>query len=90
VKRSDVRRGNSSERLYDWGWHKASRRFLDLHPLCVDCQKDGVFKVANVVDHDPPHKGDLAKFWDRSTWFSRCKRHHDIKTATRDGGFGHQ
>jgi hypothetical protein len=35
---------------------------------------------ATEVDHEPPHGGDMQKFWDRSTWRSRCKPHHSAKT----------
>jgi 5-methylcytosine-specific restriction protein A len=45
--------------------------------------------AATVVDHIVPHKGDKVKFWDSSNWQSLCKRCHDAKTATEDGGFGH-
>jgi 5-methylcytosine-specific restriction protein A len=44
--------------------------------------------AANVVDHIKPHKGDQALFWCRDNWQSLCKRCHDYKTATEDGGFG--
>jgi 5-methylcytosine-specific restriction protein A len=27
-------------------------------------------------------------FWDSKNWQSLCKHHHDVKTATEDGGFG--
>jgi 5-methylcytosine-specific restriction protein A len=48
-----------------------------------------MIRQATVVDHKIPHKGDMKLFWDRSNWQSLCKCHHDIKTATEDGGFGH-
>lgn len=90
TRTTDIRRGNSSQRLYGWRWHKARTAFLQQHGLCIDCLKEQVYTVANVVDHQPPHRGDPVKFWDRSTWFPRCKHHHDVKTATQDGGFGHE
>lgn len=48
--------------------------------MCVDC---GV--QATDVDHDPPHMGDMAAFWDTSTWFSRCHSCHSKRTTGRDG-----
>lgn len=45
---------------------------------------------ATVVDHVIPHKGDKKFFWDENNWQPLCKRHHDIKTATEDGGFGRE
>jgi 5-methylcytosine-specific restriction protein A len=44
---------------------------------------------ATVVDHIIPHKGDMAIFWNKSNHQALCKTHHDIKTASEDGGFGH-
>jgi len=44
-------------------------------------------KVAVVVDHKIPHRGDMNLFWDRSNWQSMAKTCHDKKTATEDGGF---
>lgn len=43
---------------------------------------------AKVVDHIIPHKGDTRLFWDEGTHQSLCKRYHDKKAATKDGGFG--
>ena len=78
-------------RLYNYEWQKARAEFLKEHPLCQCPACDGGRKrlsAANVVDHDPPHRGDLTKFWDRSTWRAMAKACHDRKTATQDGGFG--
>jgi 5-methylcytosine-specific restriction protein A len=71
-------------RLYDRRWRAESKAFLAAHPFCADCGE-----AAAVVDHDTPHRGDAAIFWDQSRWVTRCKRDHDRKSATRDGGFGH-
>lgn len=46
--------------------------------------------MAEVVDHIQSHKGDMRLFWDESNWQPLCKRHHDIKTASEDGGFGNK
>lgn len=48
---------------------------------------EGQLTEAKVVDHIKPHRGDKELFWDSTNWQSLCKRHHDIKTATEDGGF---
>jgi len=69
--------------LYDRRWRTESKTFLAAHPSCADCGE-----AATVVDHDTPHGGDAAIFWDKSRWVARCKRDHDRKSATRDGGFG--
>lgn len=63
--------------------------YLRQNPLCVHCEEEGLINPAEVVDHIKPHKGDTTLFWDsENNWQPLCKRHHDIKTATEDGGFG--
>jgi 5-methylcytosine-specific restriction protein A len=83
-------RPSAASRGYGARWRKARMYFLTIHPLCVDCEKESVVKSATVVDHIIPHKGNQELFWQMSNWQSLCKQHHDIKTATQDGGFGHK
>lgn len=82
-KRVYVRRGSATKQGYGYRWTQYRLSFLRANPLCVRC---GVAAV--VVDHITPHKGDVALFWDRANHQSLCKRDHDIKTSTEDGGFG--
>lgn len=89
-RRQDSQRGTAAERGYGYRWQQARERFLKRYPLCVHCLKDGQTQAAEVVDHKIPHKGDKALFWDQDNWQGLCKRHHDVKTATEDGGFGRQ
>lgn len=89
-KQYDKQRGSSSERGYNSRWQKARQTYLKRNPLCVECMKDNQIEPAVVVDHIKPHKGDVVLFWDKSNWQPLCKRHHDIKTASKDGGFGNR
>lgn len=97
------RRGSAHERGYTSAWTRARTHYLRAHPLCAHCAREGVVTAATVVDHITPPRlrdaldsGDAgliarakALFWDSlRNWQSLCKRHHDIKTATEDGGFG--
>lgn len=96
------RRGSAHERGYTSVWAKARAKYLLKHPLCVRCDEDGRVEAATVVDHIKPHRlkpaldsKDEAKiarakalFWDTGNWAPLCKHHHDVKTATEDGGFG--
>lgn len=77
---------SKTKRLYGRRWRKASRVFLEDHPLCARCWPDIV--EATVVDHIIPHKGDMELFWDGSNWQTLCTRCHNQKTANEDGGFG--
>nr|WP_094247944.1 HNH endonuclease signature motif containing protein [Paenibacillus sp. RUD330] len=81
-------RGTAAERGYDARWRAYRALFLQEYPLCKHCLKDEAYTPAEVVDHIKPHKGDLVLFWDPKNHQPLCKRHHDIKTATEDGGFG--
>jgi 5-methylcytosine-specific restriction endonuclease McrA len=54
------------------------------------CQWPGCPREGFCVDHRIPHKGVPAVFFDRGNLWLLCKRHHDRKTATHDGGFGRE
>jgi 5-methylcytosine-specific restriction protein A len=84
----DKKRGTAHQRGYDGRWRKAREGFLNKHPLCTHCAASNIIESAVVVDHIVPHKGDKDAFWNRANWQPLCKRCHDIKTATEDGGFG--
>ena len=87
---ASVRRGTTAERGYGGRWQRARRAYLAAHPLCVRCLSRGITEAATVTDHIVPHRGDSGLKWDRNNWQSLCKRCHDVKTATEDGGFGRQ
>jgi len=86
----DRRRGNSYQRGYTRKWQEASKGYLRVHPMCecAECKAAPAPLRAVVVDHIEPHKGDMAKFWDRNNWQAMAKVCHDKKTAREDGGFG--
>jgi len=86
----DNLRGTRTERGYDNRWLKAAAVFKKENPLCVICEKEGVYTPVYCVDHIVPHKGDMELFWDKSNWQSCCKTCHDRKTAKEDGGFGNE
>lgn len=68
------------------------RRWLANHPLCVHCQKEGIVRPADEVDHivalndlDGPGADDESNFQ------SLCFEHHKAKSAAeaqRRGGHG--
>ena len=75
---------SAASRGYGLAWRKASKAFLQLHPLCAECMEEGRYMKATVVDHIVPHRGDQKMFWDRSNWQALCKRCHDRKTRRED------
>ena len=79
-QRPDVVRPSAHARGYTRDWQKASKQFLDAHPLCVRCRAKGRVTGATVVDHITDHKGDQRLFWDEANWQPLCKPHHDHKT----------
>ena len=75
---------SAASRGYGAAWKKVRKTFLQAHPLCMECMKEGRFVKATVVDHVIPHRGDQKLFWDRSNWQALCKRCHDEKTGRED------
>ena len=74
----------AGKRGYTRQWQKISRQYLQAHPLCAECMRQGRYKKANVVDHITPHRGDPRLFWDEANWQPMCKPCHDRKTLTED------
>lgn len=72
-------------------WDAARTAFLRENPCCVMCKySEGKIARATVVDHIVPHRGSLELFWDQANWQPLCARHHSVKTAKEDGGFGNR
>lgn len=82
--RHDGRRGSSAQRGYGSRWQRARRHWLDAHPLCRLCERQGVTTAATVVDHVTPHRGDQTLFWDRSNWQSLCETCHNAAKQSQE------
>lgn len=76
-----VERKSARERGYTTRWDKARKVWLDHHPLCAVCEREGRVTAAGEVDHIIPHEGDQALFWDQTNWQSICRNHHIEKSA---------
>ncbi len=87
-KRQDEQRGNSASRGYGERWRKLRIQVLNAEPLCRICAREGRTTGATVVDHIIPHKGNSELLYSRENLQPLCKRHHDIKTALKDGRWG--
>ena len=87
----DRLRGSAAQRGYDAEWRRRRKAFLVQHGYrcaeTVGAEARRCLTPASVVDHIVPHRGDPGLFWDEANWQCLCKRHHDRKTATLDGGF---
>lgn len=62
---------------YGYRWQQAREGFLRKHPLCAQCERQGVVEAASVVDHIVAHRGDMELFWDRANWQSLCGPCHN-------------
>lgn len=91
---SDARRtkyqGTSASRGYGYKWRKLRERILKAQPLCVECKRKGITRLATDVDHIIPHKGDQRLMWNESNLQPLCHECHSRKTAREDGGFGNR
>lgn len=74
---ADKRRPNATDRGYGSKWRKESQAFLALpeNRYCA-C---GCGRIANVVDHVIPHKGEKRLFWDRKNWQPMNSHCHNSK-----------
>ena len=88
-KRFEVKqRETSSQRGYSYKWQQARKSYLAKHPLCAECERQGLVVEATDLDHIVPHGGDKEAFWVRSNWQGLCHPCHSRKTAAEDGGWG--
>jgi 5-methylcytosine-specific restriction protein A len=86
----DKVRGTRTERGYNNRWLRYSKNYRKNNPLCVECENEGIVKLAECVDHIVPHNDDddMELFWDENNHQSLCYSHHNAKTAREDGGLG--
>jgi 5-methylcytosine-specific restriction endonuclease McrA len=78
----DAKRPSAAARGYDGKWRAGSKAFLAL-PQNRYCAC-GCGRLANVVDHIVPHRGDHRLFWDRRNWQPMFKRCHDSKKQSME------
>lgn len=88
VKQREKQRETSSQRGYSYKWQQARKSYLAKHPLCAECERQGLVVEATDLDHIVPHGGDKEAFWVRSNWQGLCHPCHSRKTAAEDGGWG--
>lgn len=79
-KQSEYRKPEHSRLYHSAAWGKASKAYRAANPLCAECERNGVVRAAECVDHIEPHKGDLVRFWSVENWQSLCDKCHSEKT----------
>ena len=71
-------------------WRKCRAAYIQAHPLCVQCENEGVIKAAEEVDHNPPRERGVIKESDYEWRYLQglCKRHHAIKSNSERNNKG--
>jgi 5-methylcytosine-specific restriction protein A len=89
LRRKRAKRPSAAQRLYGRRWAVAALLYLNDHPLCAECRRQGrPPQPATCVDHVTPHRGDLRLFWNQKNWQGLCASCHSRKTLQeqRAGG----
>lgn len=81
-QKQQFQKRSSTAMGYGRKWRAARKSYLEQNPICA-C---GCGRLAEVVDHIVPHKGDTTLFWDRKNWQPMTVSCHNRKTAKEDMG----
>lgn len=87
ARETNARRDPVAMALYATPEWKALRASI-LRECAGRCATLNCARVARVVDHIRPHRGNNSLFFDRDNLQPLCKPCHDRKTARYDGAFG--
>lgn len=79
-------RPSPSKRGYGRAWQKTRALVLAEEPLCKECERAGVVRLATEVDHIIPLRRGGTH--DRANLQPMCAACHKRKTVKSDGGFG--
>ena len=61
-------------------WRKVRKAYITRHPLCAECERNGVIKQGKVVDHITPIRLGGAQFnW--SNLQTLCEKCHNAKSG---------
>ena len=74
-------RGKTAERGYDGVWRKFRLWFLKRHPICVDCETEGIVRAATEVHHVKKLKQFPELRLVESNVRGLCWPHHNIRTG---------
>jgi len=72
------RRRAESDRLYSTQrWRKLSIVYKKRHPLCCECERNGLVRATEIVDHIKPAKSHPELFWEWSNLRPLCHDCHN-------------
>ena len=60
-------------------WHKLAKAFIQEHPLCEECKRNGKLKAAECVDHIDPWPICKDYFFDRRNLQALCFECNNLK-----------
>ena len=75
-KKYETERGTSAARGYDANWNKARAYYLNRHPVCEMCEKNGMVTPATLVHHIKAIK-DGGEILDYGNMMALCNDCHE-------------
>ena len=67
-----------SDRLYSTQrWRKLSVAYKRRHPVCCECERNGLVRATEIVDHIKPAKDSPELFWEWSNLRPLCHDCHN-------------
>src|ERR1043165_7690819 len=80
-QQSDRERGTAAERGYDYQWQQFRLRYLADHPLCEDCQAEGLIRPATDIHHEKKLSEHPEYKYDEEWLMPLCHECHAVRTA---------
>lgn len=76
----DTRKG-STARGYDYRWQQFRLTYIAEHPLCVDCEAEGIVGPATDIHHERKLADHPEAKYDERYLKALCVPHHSKRTA---------
>ena len=73
----NMRRAESDRQYSTERWKKLSAMYRKRHPLCCECERNGLVRASELVDHIKPAKEHPELFFDWSNLRALCQRCHN-------------
>lgn len=80
-KEWDERRGTAAERGYDHRWRTFRLSYLARHPLCTDCESQGLVRPAVHIHHIKKLRDHPEYKYDEQWLMPLCETCHNVRTA---------
>jgi len=67
-------------------WKRYREEYRARHPLCIQCQEQGITKPMWAIDHVIPHGGNETLFWNPKNHQPLCLECHNRKSQQERAG----